>query len=66
MDTRIPFSVDESKHGVAFFPAVLAGEPAGLLGKEGHGEEDPDGGDYLVAPWDAKGGCVVVVGVGRR
>jgi hypothetical protein len=25
---RIPFSVDESEHGVAFFPAVLAGEPA--------------------------------------
>jgi hypothetical protein len=25
----IPFSVGESKHGVAFFPAVLAGEPAG-------------------------------------
>jgi hypothetical protein len=31
--------------------------------KEGHGEEELDSGDYLVAQWDAKVGCVVVVGV---
>jgi hypothetical protein len=31
--------------------------------KEGHGEEELDSGDYLVAPWDAEVGCVVVVGV---
>lgn len=59
----ISLAMDESEHGTAVLPAVLAGEPTRRLGKQHHHEEEEEGGDHLETPWDTPGGGVVLEGV---
>ena len=44
---RVAFPVDEGEHGMAVFPAIFPGQPAGRFGQEAHADEEQDCRDYL-------------------
>ena len=57
----VAFAVNEGQDGVAIFPAVLAGKPAGRLGEKEEHQTEENGWKHLQAPWDAEGGGTVDV-----
>jgi len=59
---RIALSMDQGKHVMAFFPFVVAREPARRLGKQHDSKEQEHRGEHLQAPGDAPSGGAGEIG----
>ena len=54
----VALSVDQSENAVAFFPAVVAGEPTGRFRKEEHSDGKKESWDDLESPGNAERGWI--------